>query len=153
MAWRPSAEHHKALRDAANGLRAQHYPLWRDDLLQAGLIALWRAGDPDGVSARTIAQRAMVSELRRIHGREGVARQGREHVEFNGEAHWGAEEATPENLLEAKQFLTQLPAAAARCVVIILAGGDQQEAARTLGVSVSRVCQLLTPLRRAMEAG
>lgn len=148
------------IRAASVALGAVHHPhLDHDDARQVAMIAAWRslaAWRPRGASRLTFAsrwaimavRRAEIDEVRRVLGRRG---QRRPSVPIREWHHPTVEDRYP--TLDADSVLHLLAdldpdpvqlhaiAAVAEC-------GSQREAATVLGVSESRVSQILRPLRR-----
>lgn len=136
-------------------------PLDRDDLVQIGLLALWRAGGTaegwtgDPGLAWTILHRRMIDAVRAALGREAAPR-------TVGPLTWiraGAESAAlaADCWLDRRAQLAALPDQDRRLVVLAAAGLRTDEMAAAVGVTPSRVSQRLTATRarlaRATDGG
>lgn len=136
-----------------------HPHLDHDDARQVAMIAAWQSlavWRPQGASRLTLAcrwaimavRRAEVDEVRRVLGRRGQRRPPVPIAEWH---HPAVEDRYP--TLDADSVLSlladlDLDGPQLHTIAAVADCGSQRDAAKVLGVSESRVSQILRPLRR-----
>jgi RNA polymerase sigma factor (sigma-70 family) len=146
----------QVIRNAARPLlRMLVQPLEQEDLYQVGRIALWQAG-PDKAPAQqtTIARNAMIDELRR---HRWISRKdyGTAPMEMPSYDEWetapeGTTDCLSASMVAVRQCIAKLQSLNDRQRQVLgwLASGmDQAEVAQALGVTPTRVCQMVRELR------
>lgn len=146
----------QVIRNAARPLlRMLVQPLEMEDLYQVGRIALWQSGPDKPSSHQTvIARKAMIDELRR-HRWIKRAAYGTAPMDMQSYDDWdaapdGSTDCHAASLVAVRQCIARLGRLNERqreVLGALASGMHQAEVARTLGLTESRVSQLVADLR------
>ena len=124
----------------------------KDDLLQAGVIRVWKSGATEPAHVHSAARTGIIDEFRRLYGRRPHTQQAR----FN-QASWDDIEADhyigrpDDTSLDLESVLSVLPERERFIVGRRMQGYGMREIGDELGVSECRVSQLCMDVRHRIK--